>query len=368
MIVIDRNSTVGAETSSRSSEVVHSGLYYPNDSKKTKFCIAGRKRLYELCDRANIPYRKVGKWIFATNYQDPRWPHMQERSADATNFEIRYLETLRDKCIQLGIPSRWVHKAEIESTEPELRAALALESPETGIIDSHALMDFHVRSLEASGGILALNSNLVSAEQLHRGFALNIDSLGELTAIESKIVVNCAGLNADRVARLFMGDACPYTLHHAIGHYYAYTGKPLVSRLTYPVPDKHLTSLGVHTVLDLAGRMRFGPDVHYLPRAEEYPDYHFDDSPQRKQAFYDTVKKYLPNLSIDRISPDYTGIRPKLARAGEPFRDFIVNKESAPEGLINLIGIESPGLTSSLAIAEFVAETLLGYEHQDWYI
>lgn len=370
MLIIERNAAIGEETSSRNSEVVHGGMYYPMSSLKTTFCIRGRELLYDVCPKVGVPFQKVGKWIFATDYRDTRWPKDISQTSDDDSFEEKYLHTLKDKCQTLGIPSRWVNKQEVVQKEPLLRASVALESPETGIIDSHSLMDYYRHFLDSGDHHIALKTSLISCQSTPKGFKLQIRENDELegeTWIEAKCVVNSAGLNADRVARILMGDNNPYRLYHAKGHYYAYSGRPMVSRLAYPVPDKNLASLGVHTVLDLSGRMRLGPDIEYLDTAEEYPDYHFHDTPERKKAFYETVRRYLPDLKMDHISADFCGIRPKLAPPGGSFQDFIVKHEAPQfEGLVSLIGIESPGLTSSMAIADHVAE-LLGYPSKDWY-
>jgi L-2-hydroxyglutarate oxidase LhgO len=369
VLIIDRNSLYGFETSSRNSEVIHAGIYYPIESEKTRLCIRGRELLYQVCPKAGIPFRKVGKWIFATDYKDGRWPQIMAQNMDGTEFEINYLEALQEKCSKLSIPTRWVHKEEIVREEPHLRAAAALESPETGIIDSHSLMDFLSQQLDSHGGQLALRTTIVNSESSSSGFRLTLapsDRLDDTMVIESKSVVNSAGLASDKVARLLMGSSSPYKLYHAKGHYYSYQGKPLVKRLTYPVPPKTLASLGVHTTLDLSGRMKFGPDVEYLSgETKDFPDYHFDDSEERKRAFHSTVQSYLPALEISKISADITGIRPKLAAEGEGFKDFVIKREEDFPRLINLVGIESPGLTSSLAIADRVAE-LLYYEPRNW--
>ena len=346
-------------------------MYYPISSLKTKFCIRGRSLLYDICPKVGISYQKVGKWIFATDYRDKRWPLEERNNVEEEAFEQKYLHTLRDKCKMLGIPSRWVTKDEILVKEPHLRASLALESLETGIIDSHGLMNYFTRFMESGDNYIALRTSVVACEKKSNGFRLKIceaSNLEDEIWIETKSVVNSAGLNADRVAKILMGNKSPYKLYHAKGHYYAYSGRPLVSRLAYPVPDKNLASLGVHTVLDLSGRMRLGPDIEYLDTAEEYPDYHFYDTPERKTAFYNTVRQYLPELQFDHISADFCGIRPKLAPPGGAFEDFVVKHESADfDGLVNLIGIESPGLTSSMAIADYVAE-LLGYPSSNWLL
>lgn len=345
-------------------------MYYPIQSLKTKFCIQGRKLLYDLCPKVGIPIHKVGKWIFATDYNDSRWPQFQASTDENRLFEENYLHTLANKCQSLQIPHRWVAKQEILDKEPNLRASLALESPETGIIDSASLLNYFSHLLDSREGLLATHTTITLCEPTSTGYIVrlaNYPSLEGETCIFVKSIVNSAGLAADSVARVLMGNASPYQLHYAKGHYYSYMGKPLVSRLTYPVPDKNLSSLGVHTVLDLSGRMRFGPDIEYMKRSNDSPDYHFDDTPQRKGAFFEKVKVYLPDLDIRHIEPDFCGIRPKLAAEGGAFQDFIVKLEDDKgfKRLVNLIGIESPGLTSSMAIADHVA-SLLGYHPSDW--
>lgn len=325
--------------------------------------------MYQVCSKFSIPHHKVGKWIFARNDIDPRWSSDQASTAATKHSEEQYLHTLQDKCKLLGIPHRWIFNSEILEKEPHLRASVALESPETGIVDSHCLMNFYRSVLETNGGIVALQTVLVDSKRLSNGYHLkmcNFERMEETDWVRCRFVVNSAGLRADHVSRILMGDASPYRLFHAKGHYYSYSGKPLVSRLAYPIPDRNLASLGVHTVLDLAGRMKFGPDIEYLPTADEYPDYSFLDTPARKQVFYNTVKTYLPDLDINKITPDFCGIRPKLASEGGAFQDFIIKRE-APNfpDLVNLIGIESPGLTSSMAIADEVAQ-LFEYPYRSW--
>lgn len=355
----------GAETSSRNSEVIHAGLYYPIGSAKTRLCIRGRELMYQVCSKYSIPHHKVGKWIFATDYADPRWTSDLAQTANIKVAEEKYLHTLQDKCKTLGIPSRWVLKPEIMEKEPHLRASMALESPETGIVDSHSLMDFLHSVILSNGGTVALGTVLTDSTRNSTGYRLKFNNSDD-TCVECRSVVNSAGLLADRVSKILMEGQSPYHLFHAKGHYYAYSGRPLVSRLAYPIPDQHLASLGVHTVLDLSGRMKFGPDIEYLPTSEEYPDYSFVDSPTRKQVFYQTVKTYLPDLEIEKLSPDFCGIRPKIAPEGGAFQDFVIrHEEPSFPGLVNLIGIESPGLTSSMAIADEVAK-LLGYPALPW--
>lgn len=243
-LLLEKNARVGEETSSRNSEVIHAGLYYPEKSLKTRLCIEGRQMLYRLSERRSqqIDSRKVGKVIFSTEPDDPSG----------------YLQKLRVKGDSLGIPTRFLGSRELASLEPNLRASCALLSPETGIIDSHGLMLLLKGLISDRGSDLATRSCVKSiSHRPGRGFTVEVcDEAGNATAIDSEYVINTAGLNADRIARLAMGDSTPeaYKIHYLKGYYFSYQGQSLVSRLTYPIPDSNLKSLGIHTTLDLSGR------------------------------------------------------------------------------------------------------------------
>jgi L-2-hydroxyglutarate oxidase LhgO len=348
--VIEKNKKYGEETSSRNSEVIHGGMYYPIDSLKTQTCIKGRKMLYDLCQRYDIPHKKVGKWIFASQSE-----------------QLSYLQELKKKSDMLGIPLRFLTKKEITEGEPNLKAVEALESPETGIIDSHQYMTVLADKLVTNDGILALQTRLTSVEKTSRGTyivttQINSDAEVSYCTFETESIVNCAGLHADKVSEIILGEkVSEYKLYPCRGHYFGYSGKPTISRLIYPIPDKALKSLGLHATIDLAGKMKFGPDLQYV---EDLNDYSVDEALRDK--FYETVKSYLPSIEYGRLHPDYAGMRPKLAGPNDGFKDFIVNKEDRrghPQ-VVNLVGIESPGLTGSLALGEIVAGKL-GYKECD---
>lgn len=239
---MEKNGRAGAETSSRNSEVIHAGIYYPNDSDKTRMCIEGRQMLYKFCATANVPHRKVGKWIFSTS-----------------KSQSHYLDSLQVKCKELGVPLRKLSATEIHTGEPLLTVVDAVESPETGIVDSHSYMQALEASVSQSGSDVLCNTKLLSAESRRPGSPFEaklVSAKGEVETILADSIVNAGGLHSDSVARAIMADATPgeYRLFYLKGHYFSYSGKPLVSRLAYPIPDPDLKTLGTHATLDLAGR------------------------------------------------------------------------------------------------------------------
>eukprot|EP00698_Gefionella_okellyi_P005936 TRINITY_DN15369_c0_g1_i1.p1 TRINITY_DN15369_c0_g1~~TRINITY_DN15369_c0_g1_i1.p1 ORF type:complete len:390 (-),score=55.43 TRINITY_DN15369_c0_g1_i1:20-1189(-) len=334
-LVLERNARIGEETSSRNSEVIHAGIYYPPDSLKTSLCIAGRKLLYAVAPKAGIPFRKTTKWIVGT---------------DAA--EEAYLQKLQTKCSSLGVHTRFLSTSEL-AQEPNVIAKVALESPETGIIDSHVLMQWLQGTLENNGGSVVLNTAVCGLTRKSDGlYVVDTDN----GPVEAEVVVNSTGLQADRVARLLLGSAFPadYQQYYCKGCYYSYTGKSLVGRLVYPVPLANLAGLGTHATIDLGGRMKLGPDAEYMDDI----DYTVNDA--RVGEFVKAAGRFLRGLDGSRLIPDYAGVRPKLSAQGQPARDFLIQHEAARgyEGFVNLLGIESPGLTSSLAIADKVASLL----------
>ncbi|CAG8456224.1 9205_t:CDS:2 [Ambispora leptoticha] len=339
---------VEKNASSRNSEVIHAGLYYPNDSLKTRLCIRGKELLYSLLSStSHIPYRRVGKWIV---------------SEDESQTE--YLQNLKKKTDLLGVETYFLSKHEQEKQEPDVRAHEVLVSPTTGIFDSHAYMRWMEANIREQDGDLALHSQVVGIEKDHSEYKVEIanstdQSLTNSTIISARIVVNAAGLHADKIANMILPTPSIYKIYYVKGQYYTCRGRSVnVNRLIYPVPPKNLANLGNHLILDLAGRMKFGPDVQYVDNPY---DYDIVDDEDYKEQFCRTINSYLPKIRKDALFADYTGIRPKLQAPGEPFRDFIIQEETkyGLEGFINLIGIESPGLTSSLAIAEMVADEIL---------
>ena len=343
LVVLDRNPRHGMETSSRNSQVVHAGIYYPLGSLKAILCVEGRDRLYDFCRRHGVPHAKPGKLITAT---DPR--------------ELPALDALEAKARANGVPLERLSAAQAHALEPGIRSAGALLSPESGIVDVHALMDrLLTRALDA-GAVFVPRTNVVGIERVAGGYEVSCEGAAGVEAIAAERVVNAAGLEADRIASLagIDPDSAGYRLHWCKGSYFSASPRcaRLVSRLVYPMPGSD--SLGVHAVLDLGGRLRFGPDVEYLP--DRRTDYRVD--PARRDAFAAAARRILPDVRDDDLEPDISGIRPKLQAPGGPFRDFVVAEESARglPGFVDLIGIESPGLTAAPAIAERVAALVRG--------
>lgn len=336
-VILEANTDIGMETSSRNSEVIHAGLYYPGGSLKARLCVAGNRQLYEFCATHNVAHRRCGKLIVAT----------------APEQEAK-LAALKSQSAQNGVADlQPLSAAQLASLEPALHATSALLSPSTGIIDSHGLMLALLGEAEAHGAALALQSPLLRGEAHGSGFLLEVGG-EEPMRLASEILINSAGLHATRVAAAFAGLDPRHvpTLHYARGNYYALAGRAPFSHLVYPLPEPG--GLGVHLTLDLGGQARFGPDVEWVGAI----DYTVD--PRRADAFYAEVRKYWPQLADGALQPAYAGIRPKLAGPGEAAADFLVQSPATHgvPGLINLFGIESPGLTSCLALAEHACAEL----------
>ncbi len=330
-VILEANAAIGMETSSRNSEVIHAGLYYPAGSLKARLCIEGRRRLYAFCERHHVAHRRCGKLIVATA------PAQEEN-----------LAALESQSLQNGVDDlRPLTAAQAKALEPRLSARAALLSPSTGIVDSHGLMLALLGDAEAHGAALALKSPLLRAEARGDGFLLEVGG-GEPMRLACGILINSAGLHAAKVAAAIDGLAARHVpaLRYARGNYFALAGRAPFSRLVYPLPEPG--GLGVHLTLDLGGQARFGPDVEWV----ETIDYSVD--PRRADAFYAEVRKYWPQLPDGALQPAYAGIRPKLAGPDEPAADFLVQSAAmhGVAGLVNLFGIESPGLTACLALAE----------------
>lgn len=343
VVLLERNAALAQEITARNSEVVHAGIYYVPGSLKAVLCVAGRRLLYERCEKLRIPHRRLGKLIVATD-------------AD----ERAVLETLLQRGRENGVEDlRFIDAAEVRRRQPEIRAIAALESPSTGIVDARALSFSYAAEAEQHGAALALRTEVREIEPRSHGYRVVTRDAGSgRGSLDCGAVVNAAGLCADAVAAQagIDPDARGYRLHLCKGDYFSLApAAPLrVSQLVYPVPET--AGLGVHLTLDLAGRLRFGPDAEYVDRV----DYHVD--PGKAAAFARAIARYLPGIREVWLNPDYAGIRPKLARSGEPPRDFVVAEESEAglPGFVNLVGIESPGLTASAAIADRVVELLAG--------
>ncbi|PWC82716.1 FAD-dependent oxidoreductase [Azospirillum sp. TSH100] len=342
VIVLEAADAVGTGTSSRNSEVIHAGIYYPTGSLRARLCVPGRDALYEYCAAHGVEHRRVGKLIVAT--EESHLPRLAAiRAQAAANGVIDLTE---------------VDAATAQGWEPNLRTVGALLSPSTGIVDSHGLMLALLGDAEAAGAMLALLSPLLRSHRGAGGFELEVGGV-EPMRIACTTLVNAAGLGAWAVARGLEGlDAThvpPRVL--AKGNYYALAaGRSPFSRLVYPVPVEG--GLGVHLTLDLAGQARFGPDVEWLGDPEGAIDYAVD--PARADSFYSAVRAYWPGLPDGALVPAYSGVRPKLSGPGQPQADFLIQGPGTHgvDGLVNLFGIESPGLTSCLAIADAVAVEL----------
>jgi L-2-hydroxyglutarate oxidase LhgO len=341
LVILERHDRHGTEASSRNSEVIHAGFYYPTGSLKARLCVRGKELLYETCARRGVPHRRTGKLVAATAPQEE--PELERLLAlgRANGVELELIPG--DACRRL---------------ESHVAATAGLLSPSTGIVSAHGLMDALLHEARGAGALLQTRAELVELERRDRDYRLGIRTPDGTESVTSERVVNAAGLESDRVAALagIDPDAAGYRLHWWKGRYFAVSGGParLLSRLVYPVPSP--VSLGVHAVLGLDDRLRFGPDAEHLP--ERRPDFAVDES--RRAAFGDAVRRLVPGIRDEDLSPDLAGIRAKLQGPGQGFRDFVVAEESARgrPGLVNLIGIDSPGLTSALAIAEEVDRLL----------
>lgn len=338
IVVLEACEAIGTRTSSRNSEVIHAGIYYPQDWLKTRLCIAGRRKLYQYCESRGVPHQQLGKLILATT------------EAERPDLDQRLLQARAN-----GLTSvRPVGPQEIEELEPAVEAVAGLLSPESGIIDSHQFMLSLQGDLEEAGGVVALRSPLEGARATGGGFDVAIG--GEQPyRMGCHRLINSAGLNSQDVAGSIRGLRPKHIpeLWFARGQYYSLQGKSPFSRLVYPVPVSG--GLGIHVTLDMAGQARFGPDVHWIDSL----DYGFDESVI--EAVAGDIRRYYPDLDEALLQAGYTGIRAKLSGPGDPGVDFMVSgpADHGVRGLVNLYGIESPGLTASLALAEYVRGLLM---------
>lgn len=336
VLVLEAANAIGTETSSRNSEVIHAGIYYPQGSLKARLCVQGKTMLYDYCAERGVPYRRCGKLIVAT-----------------APGQLAQLDGIRQRAAANGVDDlRWLTREEARALEPALECVAALLSPSTGIVDSHALMLALLGDLENAGGLLALNSPLAQAQCAQN--AIHIEAK-DGTRISARTVVNAAGLHAPGLARCFAGldPALVPQAAYAKGNYFTLSGRAPFSHLIYPVPEA--AGLGVHLTLDLGGQAKFGPDVQWV----DGPDDLVVDA-SRGQAFYAEVRKYWPGLRDGALAAGYAGIRPKIHGPQEPAADFLIQgpRQHGVAGLVNLFGIESPGLTSALAIGAHVADML----------
>jgi len=338
VIVLESNARIGEEISARNSEVIHAGIYYPQASLKAQLCVRGRDLLYEYCDRKGVAHTRCGKLIVAID-------------ADQTD----QLAALQQQALSNGVDDiEPLTTREVRQREPAISCATGILSPSTGIIDSHGFMIALCGDIEASGSAVAVLSEFKRGEISPAGLHLEIEADGERTELDADIVINTAGLAASRVAHALDGldSGTIPTTRLAKGNYFVLQGKNPFNGLVYPLPEPG--GLGVHVTLDLSGQARFGPDVEWI----EQLDYEVD--PGRAETFYTAIRHYWPDLPDGSLIPGYAGVRPKLVGPGEPAADFVISGPAVHgvPGLVNLFGIESPGLTSALAIAEHVTSLL----------
>ncbi len=341
ILVLEQEGNPGQHTSSRNSEVIHAGIYYPENSLKAGLCRRGRELLYGFCEQYQVPHRRLGKLIVA---QDGEQAILEEIQARAARNDVA-LELLDQK--------------QLQELEPRVRGVAALLSPQSGIVDSHQYLLALQHQAQNHGVEVALHCRLLrAAPRPGGGFELHTQNGEEQTpySLHCDLLVNAAGLQAQQVARCIEGmemDNIP-TLFPCKGDYFSYTGASPVSRLVYPVPEANTRGLGIHCTLDMGGQLRFGPDSEY----REQPDYSVD--PAKTAHFADAVARYLPSVSADRLQPAYAGVRPKLSGPGDAQADFCISNsdDHGIPGLLHLFGIESPGLTASLALAEEVDRRL----------
>ena len=351
IVILEREKNFGMQTSSRNSEVIHAGIYYTTESLKAELCLKGRELLYDYCQRFEIPHARIGKLIVAQSGQEST------------------LEALAKKAIENGVNDlTTIDQALLKRIEPALAASSALFSPSTGIVDSHSYMQSLLTNAEQQGVIFSRSTSVESIKPEDKGFRLlTIIDDGRLRqpyALRTKILINCAGLGALNLAamvfdelehndsRLQWSDVFPEQLFSK-GSYFDYTGRNPFTHLIYPLPDSENDALGIHATIDLSGALRFGPDAEWYERI----DYSVD--PSKAVVFARSVQQYFPTLDSSKLKPGYAGIRTKLKTEGAP-SDFVIRNEDEAglPHLINLFGIDSPGLTSSLAIAGRV-ESLL---------
>ncbi|MEO6016607.1 MAG: NAD(P)/FAD-dependent oxidoreductase [Polaromonas sp.] len=336
VMLLEAADAIGTGTSSRNSEVVHAGIYYPPGSLKARLCVEGKALLYDYCAERGIGHRRCGKLIVATS--DAQVAQLQGIIAKAAANGVHDLVLLT--------------REQARALEPQLDCVAAVQSPSTGIVDSHALMLALQGDLENAGGLVAFNSPLAQAVCAQDAITLIAE---DGTELQARTVVNSAGLHAQALARRFAGLPAQHVppSHYAKGNYFTLSGRSPFDRLIYPVPEA--AGLGVHLTIDLGGQAKFGPDVQWV----DSPDDLVVD-PARGDAFYAEVRKYWPALKDGALIPGYAGLRPKIQAPGEPAKDFLIQgpAEHGVAGLVNLFGIESPGLTSSLAIGDHVSRML----------
>lgn len=333
--ILEKNARFGQETSTHNSGVIHSGIHYPPNSLKAKLCVEGNMMIYEICEKYKIPYKKLGKLTVAVEDGD-----------------TEVLEKLMLWGEENGVEGlKVLDKEDIKSLEPNVEAEKALYSPSTGIVEPDELMNYFYAKATMNGAVLVTRTEVESLRKMNDNYELGGTSLGEKFKIKAKSVINCAGLHSDKIAMLIGLDVekLGYKLHYCKGDYFRLVGKPPVKMLVYPAPKG--PGLGIHLTPDLTGVVRLGPNAYYVDSVS----YEVGSS---ESEFREDVKRFLPCICKYQLIPDFAGVRPKLQGLGEEFKDFIIRHEADRGlfGFINLIGIESPGLTAAPAIGKFVTE------------
>ena len=338
VIILEQADAIGTETSSRHSEVIHAGIYYEPGSLKAKFCVEGKIKMYRFMEERGIPFKKLGKLIVATSED-----------------QISALNKIKQRAEQNGVMDlELLSHNEVIAREPDLRCITALWSPSTGVADSHSYMLGLQGDAESNGAMLAFLAPVESAELQNDGICLNVGG-NDPMQLKAKTVINAAGLHTQKLTHEFKGfpkEKIP-VWHYCKGNYYSLSGcKAPFTSLIYPAPEE--AGLGVHLTLDLAGQARFGPDVEWID------ENNYDVDPKRSDSIYAAVRKYWPGLPDNSLQPGYSGIRPKIQAPGEPATDYVIQgpRDHGINGLINLYAIESPGMTSSLAIGDYIVEML----------
>jgi L-2-hydroxyglutarate oxidase LhgO len=339
--VLEKETAYGQATSSRNSEVIHAGIYYPRGSLKAELCVKANPMIYRICEENDIPHKRLGKIIVANGEDEMR--QLEDIFKNASECGARELEMIDND--------------EVHELEPNVKADAAILSPTTGILDAHGLMDHFHREARRRSGVdpLVLDTEVRGLELKGDGYVVDMVSGGEAFSVEARVVINSAGLHADDVAEMadIDVDEAGYRIHWCKGDYFSLSGKPPARMLVYPPPPRDEASLGIHTVPDLTGRLKFGPNAYYVDEIS----YRVESD---RDEFWRDIVKYLPMIRREDLNPDMSGIRAKLQGPGDPVRDFVIRHEEdrGLPGLINLIGIESPGLTCAPAIVEMVGEVV----------
>ena len=337
LYILEKEEVYGQGTSSRNSEVIHAGIYYPKNTLKADLCVKANPMIYDICEKNKVPYKQCGKLIVANG-----------------EAEIKQLEGIIKHAQSIGARDlEMIDKDRVHELEPNVKADAAILSPTTGIMDAHGLMDhFHREARRKAGSDpVVLDTEVTGIKQIKDIYIVQMISGGEPFEIQSQVVINSAGLYADKIAAMAGIDIDKegYRIHWSKGEYFSLTGKPPALMLVYPPPPQDAASLGIHSVPDLTGRLKFGPNAFYVDEINYAVE-------SEKEPFWRDVVKYFPTVKLDDLHPEMSGIRAKLQGPGDPVRDFIIRHEEDKglPGFINLVGIESPGLTSSPAIAEMV--------------